>query len=140
MSSYGHRSVERGLADCRMPARLRGALHMSSLGELDVLDVVALALAVQGELATDDLDHLGMATLGEDIGGLAGIEGGGVEHRALDELVSFEGCVRLLHHAVVHIGFADDDGGLEMVGETAQMANVLAGESHRNRLPFAVAD
>ena len=111
-----------------------------SLGKRDVLDIVALALAVQGELATDDLDYLGMAALGEDIGGLTGIEGGGVEHRALDELMSFEGGIRLLHHTVVHVAFTNDDGGLEMVGETAQMANVLAGESHGNRLPFAVAD
>ena len=57
------------------------------LDELDLLDVLARGLAIQRELAADDLDDLGVASLGEFFGGLAGGKTGAIEHRALNELM-----------------------------------------------------
>lgn len=100
-----------------------------------MLDIVALAQAIQGELAADDLDNLGMAALGELFGCFADIEGGGIEQGALDELMGFERAVRLLDHAIVHIGFADDDRGLQVMCEAAKVADVFTGKSHEC-IPF----
>ena len=44
-------------------ARLRRRAGMTPSDEGDLLDALAMGLAVQGELAPDDLDHLGVAAL-----------------------------------------------------------------------------
>ena len=95
-----------------------------------MLDIVSLAKAIQGELAADDLNHLGMAALCEFFGCFADIEGGSIEQGALDELVGFECAVRLLDHAVVHIGLADDDRGLQVMCKAAKVADIFTGKSH----------
>lgn len=95
-----------------------------------MLDIVSLAEAIQGEFASDDLNHLGVAALCELFGRFANIEGGGIEQGALDELVGFERAVCLLDYAVVHIGFADDDRGLQVVCKAAEVADIFTGKSH----------
>ena len=84
-----------------------------------MVDVIALAQAVQRELASDNLDDLSVAMARKLICSFARIEGGGVEYRAFDEFVSFESGIRLLYDAVIHVGLADDDRGLEMMGDAA---------------------
>lgn len=69
------------------------------LDELDLLDVLARGLAIQRELAADDLDDLGVATLSELFGGLAGGKTRAIEHGALNELVLLQIGDRLLDGA-----------------------------------------
>ena len=71
------------------------------LDELNLLDVLARGLAIQRELAADDLDDLGMAAIGELFGGLAGRKAGAIEYGALNELVLLQVGDRLLDGAVV---------------------------------------
>lgn len=69
------------------------------LDELDLLDILARGLAIQRELAADDLDDLGVAALGELFGGFAGGKTGAIEHGALNELVLLQIGDRLLDGA-----------------------------------------
>ena len=92
-----------------------GSLDHWLLDELDLLDVLARGLAIQRELAADDLDDLGVATLSELFGGLAGGKTGAIEHGALNEFVLLQVGDRLLDGALVDIGLTDDDGGVEVM-------------------------
>ena len=83
------------------------------LDELDLLDILARGLAIQRELAADNLDDLGVAALSEFFGGFAGGKAGAIEHGALNEFVLLQVGDRLLDGALVDIGLADDDGGVE---------------------------
>jgi len=96
------------------------------LDELDLLDVLARGLAIQRELAADDLDDLGVATLGELFGGLAGGKTGAIEHGALNEFVLLQVGDRLLDGALVDIGLTDDDGGVEVMGHAAKLLDLLS--------------
>lgn len=102
----------------------------SVLDELDLLDILARGLAIQRELAADDLDDLGVATLGELLGGLAGGKAGAIEHGALNELVLLQVGDRLLDGALVDIGLADDDGGVEVMGHAAKLLDLGSCQCH----------
>ena len=109
-----------------------GLLGLNSrfLDELDLLDVLARGLAIQRELAADNLDDLGMAAIGELLGGLAGRKAGAIEHGALNELVLLQVGDRLLDGALVDVGLADDDGGVEMVGQAAKLLDLCSCQCH----------
>ena len=100
------------------------------LDELNLLDVLARGLAIQRELAADNLDDLGMAAIGELFGGLAGGKAGAVQHRALNELVLLQVGDRLLDGALVDIGLADDDGGVEVMGHAAKLLDLGSCQCH----------
>lgn len=100
------------------------------LDELDLLDVLARGLAIQRELATDDLDDLGVATLSELFGGFAGGKAGAIEHGALNELVLLQVGDRLLDGALVDIGLTDDDGGVEVMGHAAKLLDLGSCQCH----------
>lgn len=100
------------------------------LDELDLLDVLARGLAIQRELAADNLDDLGVAALGELLGGLAGRKAGAIEHGALNELVLLQVGDRLLDGTVVDVGLADDDGGVEMMGHAAKLLDLGSCQCH----------
>lgn len=100
------------------------------LDELDLLDILARGLAIQRELAADDLDDLGVAALGELLGGLAGRKAGAVQHRALNELMLLQIGDRLLDGALVDIGLADDDGGVEVMGHAAKLLDLGSCQCH----------
>ncbi len=100
------------------------------LDELDLLDILARGLAIQRELAADNLDDLGVAALGELLGGLAGRKAGAVQHRALNELVLLQVGDRLLDGALVDIGLADDDGGVEVMGHAAKLLDLGSCQCH----------
>ena len=100
------------------------------LDELDLLDVLARGLAIQRELATDDLDDLGVGALGELLGGLAGRKAGAIEHGALNELVLLQVGDRLLDGTVVDVGLADDDGGVEVMGHAAKLLDLGSCQCH----------
>lgn len=100
------------------------------LDELDLLDVLARGLAIQRELAADNLDDLGMAAIGELLGGLAGGKAGAVQHGALNELVLLQVGDRLLDGAVVDVGLADDDGGVEVMGHAAKLLDLGSCQCH----------
>lgn len=100
------------------------------LDELDLLDILARGLAIQRELAADDLDDLGVAALGKLLGSLAGRKAGAVQHRALNELVLLQIGDRLLDGALVDIGLADDDGGVEVMGHAAKLLDLGSCQCH----------
>lgn len=100
------------------------------LDELDLLDILTRGLAIQRELAADDLDDLGVAALGEVLGGLAGGKTGAIEHGALNELVLLQVGDRLLDGALVDIGLADDDGGVEVMGHAAKLLDLGSCQCH----------
>lgn len=100
------------------------------LDELDLLDVLARGFAIQRELAADDLDDLGVAALGELLGGLAGGKTGAIEYGALNELVLLQVGDRLLDGALVDIGLADDDGGVEVMGHAAKLLDLCSCQCH----------
>lgn len=100
------------------------------LDELDLLDVLARGLAIQRELAADDLDDLGVAALSELFGGLAGGKTGAIEHGALNELVLLQVGDRLLDGALVDIGLTDDDGGVEVMGHAAKLLDLGSCQCH----------
>ena len=100
------------------------------LDELNLLDVLARGLAIQRELAADDLDDLGMAAIGELFGGLAGRKAGAIEYGALNELVLLQVGDRLLDGAVVDVGLADDDGGVEVMGHAAKLLDLGSCQCH----------
>ena len=100
------------------------------LDELNLLDVLARGLAIQRELAADDLDDLGVAALSELFGGLAGGKTGAIEHGALNELVLLQVGDRLLDGALVDIGLADDDGGVEVMGHAAKLLDLGSCQCH----------
>lgn len=100
------------------------------LDELDLLDVLARGLAIQRELAADDLDDLGVAALGELFGGFAGGKTGAIEHGALNELVLLQVGDRLLDGALVDVGLADDDGGVEVMGHAAKLLDLGSCQCH----------
>ena len=100
------------------------------LDELNLLDVLARGLAIQRELATDDLNDLGMAAIGELFGGLAGRKAGAIEYGALNELVLLQVGDRLLDGAVVDVGLADDDGGVEVMGHAAKLLDLGSCQCH----------
>lgn len=102
----------------------------SVLAELDVLDVLTAARTIQGETVADDLDDLGAHKLGELVGRLAAGEQAAILDGALDELVGVERLLGLLGDGVGHVGLADMDDGVEVVREGAELADLLAGESH----------
>ena len=103
---------------------------VSVLTELDVLDVLTAARTIQGETVADNLDDLGTHKLGELVGRLTAGEQAAVLDGALDELVGVERFLGLLGDGVGHVGFADMDDGVEVVREGAELADLLAGESH----------
>ena len=100
------------------------------LDELNLLDVLARGLAIQRELAADDLDDLGVAALSELFGGLAGGKAGAIEHGALNELVLLQVGDRLLDGALVDIGLTDDDGGVEVMGHAAKLLDLGSCQCH----------
>lgn len=100
------------------------------LDELDLLDIRAGALAVEGELVANHLDDLGVCALGEGRRRLFGREVAAVLDGALDELVGFERLVCLLDDAVVDIGFANIDDRVEVMCKTAELPDLLAGKCH----------
>lgn len=100
------------------------------LDELNLLDVLARGLAIQRELAADNLDDLGMAALGELFGGLAGGKAGTIEYGALNELVLLQVGDRLLDGALVDVGLADDDGGVEVMGHAAKLLDLGSCQCH----------
>lgn len=100
------------------------------LDELNLLDVLARGLAIQRELAADNLDDLGMAAIGELFGGLAGGKAGTIEYGALNELVLLQVGDRLLDGTLVDVGLADDDGGVEMVGHAAKLLDLGSCQCH----------
>lgn len=100
------------------------------LDELNLLDVLARGLAIQRELAADDLDDLGVAALSELFGGLAGGKTGAIEHGALNELVLLQVGDRLLDGALVDVGLADDDGGVEVMGHAAKLLDLGSCQCH----------
>ena len=100
------------------------------LDELNLLDVLARGLAIQRELAADDLNDLGMAAIGELFGGLAGRKAGAIEYGALNELVLLQVGDRLLDGAVVDVGLADDDGGVEVMGHAAKLLDLGSCQCH----------
>ena len=100
------------------------------LDELNLLDVLARGLAIQRELAADNLDDLGMAAVGELFGGLAGGKAGTVEYGALNELVLLQVGDRLLDGALVDIGLTDDDGGVEVMGHAAKLLDLCSCQCH----------
>lgn len=113
----------------RTPADLLG-MTQSVLDELDLLDILARGLAIQRELAADNLNDVGMAALGELIGGLAGRKAGAVQHGALNELVLLQVGDRLLDGALVDIGLTDDDGGVEVMGHAAKLLDLGSCQCH----------
>lgn len=102
----------------------------AALIELDLFDIVARGFTVDRKLAADYLHNLGVATFGELVGCFAHVKARGVENRALNELVCFERGVSLLDRAVVDIGFANDDDGIEVMGQAAELPDVFTGERH----------
>ena len=100
------------------------------LDELNLLDVLARGLAIQRELAADDLDDLGVAAIGEIFGGLAGRKAGTIEYGALNELVLLQVGDRLLDGALIDIGLADDDGGVEVMGHAAKLLDLCSCQCH----------
>lgn len=100
------------------------------LDELNLLDVLARGLAIQRELAADNLDDLGMAAIGELFGGLAGGKAGTIEYGALNELVLLQVGDRLLDGALVDVGLADDDGGVEVMGHAAKLLDLGSCQCH----------
>ena len=100
------------------------------LDELNLLDVLARGLAIQRELAADDLDDLGMAAIGELFGGLAGRKAGTIEYGALNELVLLQVGDRLLDGALVDVGLADDDGGVEVMGHASKLLDLGSCQCH----------
>ena len=80
-------------------ARRLARYDQSVLDELDLLDILARGLAIQRELAADNLNDVGVAALGELLGGLAGRKAGAVQHGALNELVLLQVGDRLLDGA-----------------------------------------
>lgn len=100
------------------------------LDELDLLDVLARGLAIQRELAADDLDDFGVAALGKLFSGIAGGKAGAIEHGALNELVFLQVGDRLLDGALVDIGLADDDGGVEVMGHAAKLLDLGSCQCH----------
>lgn len=100
------------------------------LDELNLLDVLARGLAIQRELAADNLDDLGMAAIGKLFGGLAGGKAGTIEYGALNELVLLQVGDRLLDGALVDIGLADDDGGVEVMGHAAKLLDLGSCQCH----------
>lgn len=102
----------------------------SVLDELDLLDILARGLAIQRELAADNLDDLGMAAIGEFFGGFAGRKAGTIEYGALNELVLLQVGDRLLDGAVVDVGLTDDDGGVEVMGHAAKLLDLGSCQCH----------
>lgn len=100
------------------------------LDELNLLDILARGLAIQRELAADNLDDLGMAAIGKVFGGLAGGKAGTIEYGALDELVLLQVGDRLLDGALVDVGLADDDGGVEVMGHAAKLLDLGSCQCH----------
>ena len=100
------------------------------LDELNLLDVLARGLAIQRELAADNLDDLGMAAIGKLFGGLAGRKTGTIEYGALNELVLLQVGDRLLDGALVDVGLADDDGGVEVMGHAAKLLDLGSCQCH----------
>ena len=100
------------------------------LDELNLLDVLARGLAIQRELAADNLNNVCMAALGELFGGLAGRKTGTIEYGALNELVLLQVGDRLLDGALVDVGLADDDGGVEVVGKAAKLLDLCSCQCH----------
>ena len=100
------------------------------LDELNLLDILARGLAIQRELAADNLDDLGMAAIGELFGGLAGGKAGAIEYGALNELVLLQIGDRLLDGALVDVGLADDDGGVEVMGHAAKLLDLGSCQCH----------
>lgn len=78
----------------------------------------------------DDLHDFRADTLGELVGCLAAGQEAAVLDGALDELVGLEGLFGLLGDGIGDVGLADVDDGVEMVREGAELADLLAGESH----------
>ena len=100
------------------------------LDELNLLDVLARGLAIQRELAADNLDDFGVAAIGELFGGLAGRKTGTIEYGALNELVLLQVGDRLLDGALVDIGLTDDDGGVEVMGHAAKLLDLGSCQCH----------
>lgn len=100
------------------------------LDELNLLDVLARGLAIQRELAADNLDDLGMAAIGELFGGFAGGKAGTIEYGALNELVLLQVGDRLLDGTLVDVGLADDDGGVEVMGHAAKLLDLGSCQCH----------
>lgn len=101
-----------------------------ALRELDVLHVVAGAAAVEGELAADDLDHVGVQAVGELVGGLAGGVVAHLLHGALDELARLEKLGGLAHHGVGDVVLADADDRLQVMRHAAELSDLLAEKCH----------
>lgn len=100
------------------------------LSEFDMVDVFTAALAIDGEAMPDDLHDFRADTLGELVSCLAAGQEAAVLDGALDELVGLEGLFGLLGDGIGDVGLADVDDGVEMVREGAELADLLAGESH----------
>ena len=103
---------------------------MRMLCELDVLEVLARALAVKSEAMPDDLYDLGTGALGELVGRLAAGKVAAVLDGALNELVRLERLLGLLDDGIGDIGLADEDDGVEVVRQGAKLTDLLAGKSH----------
>lgn len=71
-----------------------------------------------------------MAALSELFGGLAGGKTGAIEHGALNELVLLQVGDRLLDGALVDVGLADDDGGVEVMGHAAKLLDLGSCQCH----------
>lgn len=101
-----------------------------ALSELDVLDVLAAAFAVQRKAVANDLNNLGVRAIGKRVGGFAGRKVAAVLHGAFDELVGIESLVRLFDEGIGDIGFANKDDGVEMMRQGAKLTDLRAGKSH----------
>lgn len=95
-----------------------------------MLHVVAGAATVKGELAADDLDHVGVQTVGELVGGLAGGVVAHLLHGALDKLARLEKLGGLAYHGVGDVVLADADDGLQVVRHAAELSDLLAEKCH----------
>lgn len=100
------------------------------LVELDVVDVLARAHAIERKTVADDLDHVCAAALCELVGGFARRKIAAVLDIAFDKLVCFEALFRLRDDAVVDVPAANVDDGIEVMRQGAELANLFTGEGH----------
>ena len=100
------------------------------LVELDVVDVLARAHAIERKTVADDLNHVGTAALRKLVGGFARRKIAAVLNIAFDKLVRLEAFLRLCDDAVVDVPATDVDNGVEVMRQGAELANLFTGEGH----------
>ena len=100
-----------------------------------MLDIVTLAFAVQHELMSDNLNHLGFGGIRQHEGSLLGLEVARVLNGALDELLALEQLIGLRHDGGRYALLADEHDGVEMVRQAAQLAYLLSCDSQKGAFP-----